>query len=263
MDNQKRFNQVVRDIKDIKIQGANNIAKSALLAYNSLLKTKKAKQQLINARPTEPLLVNVLNKVGKLTNKQILNHFKDVQEKINKSALKLIKNNSIIFTHCHSTAVVKAIIYAKKHGKKFQVYNTETRPLFQGRKTAAELKKAGIRVTIFVDSAMGLALRQAGIILLGADAILKTGAINKIGSNMIAELASKHKIPVYVLADSWKFAKNIKIEERDFREVWKSAPKSIKIRNPAFEKIEKKYIQGIISEFGVLSYDKFLRKVRV
>lgn len=260
MDKQKRFKKIVRDIRSIKIQGANNIAKSALLAY-SLIKTKKAKQQLISARPTEPLLVNVLNKADKLSKKQILNHFKNVQEKINKSALKLIKNNSIVFTHCHSTAVVKALIYAKKKHKKFQVYNTETRPLFQGRKTALELKKAGIRVTMFVDSAVGLALRQSDIILLGADAILKTSVINKIGSNTIAELASRHKIPLYILADSWKFAKHIKIEERDFKEVWKSAPKSIKIRNPAFEKIDKKYIGGIISEFGVLSYDGFLRKV--
>jgi len=260
MNKKKRFDEIVRDIKSIKIQGANNIAKQALLAY-SLIKMPEAKQQLINARPTEPLLVNVLNKADKQTTKEILSHFENVQEKINKSALKLIKNNSIIFTHCHSTAVVKSLIYAKKKHKKFQIYNTETRPLFQGRKTADELRKAGIKVTMFIDSAIGLALKNATIIFLGSDAILKSGAINKIGSSMIAELASKHKIPIYILADSWKFTKNIKIEERDFKEVWKSAPKSIKIRNPAFEKVEKKYIKGIVSEFGVLSFDKFLKKV--
>jgi len=48
----------------------------------------------------------------------------------------------------------------KKQRKKFEVYNTETRPLFQGRKTAKELKGAGIKVTMFIDSAMDIALSK-------------------------------------------------------------------------------------------------------
>ena len=48
----------------------------------------------------------------------------------------------------------------KKHRKKFEVYNTETRPLFQGRKTAQELRKAKIKVTTFVDAAARVALTR-------------------------------------------------------------------------------------------------------
>ena len=173
----------------------------------------------------------------------------------------LIKNCMIIYTHCHSTNVVKALIYAKKKGKRFEVYNTETRPLFQGRTTAKELSKNKIKVTTFVDSALLQAIKNSDVVLLGADAILKSGIINKIGSAAISELAFNHKKPLYVVADSWKFSpKNVKIEERDFREVWKNAPKKIKIRNPAFEKIDKKYIGGIISEKGILRFEKFIKK---
>jgi len=72
----------------------------------------------------------------------------------------LVKNRDVIFTHCHSTNVVNSLIYAKKKGKKFQVYNTETRPLFQGRKTANELKKAGIKVTMLLILLLQLPLKK-------------------------------------------------------------------------------------------------------
>ncbi len=274
MNKKKKINQISKDIKSIKIQGARNIAKAALYAY-SLNPTKKTKQKLISLRPTEPMLVNVLNKLEKFPNeknyKKILEHFDSAQKKINQHVFKLIKLENVIFTHCHSSNVIKALIYAKKKRKKFEVYNTETRPLYQGRKTAKELRKNKIKVTMFVDSALGIALskeqgtKKADKVFLGADAILKSGVINKVGSEVISAIAKENKIPVYIIADSWKFSpRNVKIEERDFNEVWKNLPKNsnIKIKNPSFEKINKKYIKVIISELGVLSYNKFLKKVK-
>ncbi|MCA9487681.1 MAG: translation initiation factor eIF-2B [Nanoarchaeota archaeon] len=263
------FSQVTKDIKDIKIQGARNIAGWALYAY--LLKPKKKSIKILKGlRPTEPMLTNVLNRLekGEDSNK-ILDHFTDAQNEINKFVLKEIKKGDVIFTHCHSTNVVKALINAKKKGKKFEVYNTETRPLFQGRKTASELRKAGIPVTMFVDSAMNVALsRDSGTkkvskVFIGSDALVKEGIINKIGSEMLAILAKKYKIPFYVVADSWKFSnKKVPIENRKLNEVWDKAPKNIKIKNPSFEFVPKEYIKGIISELGNLSYNKFLKVVK-
>lgn len=267
MDNKKRFNKIVEDIKKIKIQSARSIARAALYAY-SLNPTEQAKNTLTSARETEPMLVNVLHKISKMSYRKILKHFDEAQEKINKNVIKLIKHDDVIFTYCHSTNVINSLIYAKKKGKKFEVYNTETRPFFQGLKTAKELEKAGIRVTMFVDAAIAIALerkqgtKRSDMVLLGADAILNDGVMNKTGSGMIAELAKINKIPVYVIADSWKYSSHhLKIEERDFHEVWKRVPRHIKVRNPAFEKVPRKYIKAIISELGILSYNEFLRKV--
>ncbi len=252
-----RFKKIVREIKNIKIQGATNIAKKALHAY-LLIPTKQSKNKLLNSRPTEPMMENVLDLAEKgIPKNQILAHFKEAQDKINKKVFRLIKKGDVIFTHCHSTNVVNALIYAKKKGKKFEVYNTETRPLFQGRKTAHELRKAGIKVTMFVDSALGVALsreqgtKKADKVFLGADAITKEGVVNKIGSEVIANIARDNKIPVYVIADSWKFTSSkIPLEHRELNEVWDNAPKRIKIKNPAFEFIDKKYITKVITEEG-------------
>lgn len=266
----KRFEKILDDIKKIKIQGARNIAKAALYAY-SIYSEDDAKQKLISARPTEPMLFNVMEKTEYQSYKKILWHFDEAQEKINQRVFELIKNNDVIFTHCHSTNVINALIYAKKHGKKFEVYNTETRPLFQGRMTAKQLRKAGIKVTMFIDSALGIAIGRenkkdkiySNKVFLGSDALLNNGIINKIGSGLIAKIAALEKIPVFIIADSWKYSeKKIPIEQRGLNEVWERAPKNIKIKNPTFEFVPKKYITKIISELGTLRYDEFLKEVR-
>ena len=98
-------------------------------------------------------------------------------------------------------------------------------------------------------------------VFLGADALLKEGIINKIGSKTLAELAKIHKIPLYIIADSWKFTKKkVPIEQRSLNEVWDKAPRGIKLKNPAFEFVYKKYITGIATELGLMKYEKFVKK---
>jgi len=266
-EGKRKFNQIVKGIKEVKIQGAKNVAKKALYAY-SLFPTKTSKKKLLSLRPTEPLLFNVLKEVEKISQKEILKHFDSAQDKINKNMFKLIKKGEVIFTHCHSTTVTEALIFAKKK-KKFEVYNTETRPLFQGRKTSRELKKAGIKVTQFVDSAAMIALtkkqdtKKVDKVFIGADAFLKEGVINKVGSGMFSKIAFDSKIPVYIVGDSWKYSpKKVELEQRNFKEVWKKVTKKLhlNIRNPAFEFVPKKYIKAVISELGILKYNDFIKK---
>lgn len=262
------FNKICRDIRSLKIQSATNLARKAFYAYK-LVPTEESKKILLSLRPTEPMLYNLLTKYKDFSYEDLTKKLVDFQNSINEEVFKLIKNGDIIFTHCHASSVISALIYSKKKGKHFEVYNTETRPLYQGRKTSKELRRAGIKVTMFVDSGALIALansggKKANIIFLGADAITKKGVINKIGSGMYAELAKLHKIPFYIVTNSLKYTnKSIKIEQRPKKEVWDNKDnKNIKIINPAFELIPKKLISGIISEYGNLSYDMFLKKVK-
>lgn len=265
MINKIIFNKICNDIKNLKIQSATNLARKAFYAYK-LIPTVESRKKLLSLRPTEPMLYNILNKYNALSYLQLTSKLKEHQENIDEEVFKLIKNEDIIFTHCHASSVMNALIYSKRKGKHFQVYNTETRPKYQGRKTSKELRRAGIKTTMFVDSAALIALTNKGgkkvnLVFLGADAITKKGVINKVGSGMFAELAKIHKIPFYIVSDSLKFSnKQIKIENRSKEEVWNN--KDVKIQNPAFEFIPKEDITGIISEFGLLSFDKFLKNVK-
>ena len=270
MDKLKKFNKICQDIKNLKIQGAENVAIAALQAYH-LNPTKRAVKKLISLRPTEPCLRNAL-KFAQLSPKNIskaIAHFHEARDIIARYATRKIKDNMIIFTHCHSSTVMYVLAEAKRQGKKFIVRNTETRPLFQGRITSKELAKLKIPNTHFVDSALRLALKKADLVLLGADAITAEGkVINKIGSELVCLVADRYDVPVYICADSWKFDPATlygtiePIEYRSAKEIWKNPPKETIVVNPAFEKIAPELITGIISELGILAPEVFVTQVK-
>ena len=257
-----KFSKICEDIKSLKIQGATNVAKEAVNAY-CLKPTKKSIKILTNLRPTEPMLVNSLNVAKKSSIKNVINHFENAQEFINHYIQKLIKNNLVIFTHCHSNTLAKALISSKKNKKVFSVINTETRPLYQGHITSRQLSKAGIKVTTSVDSAILQDIKNSDIVMLGADAVTKKGVINKIGSGLIAKIAHDYKKPLFIVTDSWKYSsKKITIEKRSKNEVWKKSPKGVVIENYAFELIPKKQIKFIVSELGILTHKEFLKNAK-
>jgi ribose 1,5-bisphosphate isomerase len=165
---------------------------------------------------------------------------------------------------------VAALRLAKRQGKKFAVHVTETRPMLQGRITATELASAKIPVTIFADSAGRLALKKADIALLGADAITSEGkVINKIGSELLALVAEKLDVPLYICSDSWKFdPKSVfgferELETRSQKEIWNRPPKGISISNFVFEKIDASLITGIISELGVCKPESLVHDIKI
>jgi ribose 1,5-bisphosphate isomerase len=249
-----------------------------------LCELDNSKRELFATRPTEPLMRNALDYIEKslsgekdtrILKKKLdkvcaetLLRFEATREKIAVLGAKKIENGMVVFTHCHSSTVMRILKKAKAQGKRFEVYNTEARPLMQGRITAKELATAGIKVTHFVDSAANVALGKADVAFLGFDAITSDGVYNKIGSGLFALAAKKQGVPLYACGDSWKFdADNLRgrgegIEARSPKEVWPAAPRGVKIENPCFELIDRELIAGIISELGVHSHKDFIARVR-
>ena len=266
-----------RKIKRLKIQGAENISTAGILALEDVIKRshsfteiEKATKKLISARPTEPQLENYLFYITKYRKnhtqiqtlkeiKRVLKSKKEAHKKVINNGTKLLKKGDIVFTHCHSSNVIGIL---KKY-KRIKVYNTETRPRFQGRKTSNELAKARIPVTHFVDSAARIALKESDIMLLGADSITYSRVYNKIGSELMALTAKNYKVPVYICASLWKFNPHREtIEERPIKEVWKNPQKGVKVKNYAFEKINFHLIKGIVCEEGILKPKKFVKLAR-
>lgn len=254
-----KFKEICEDIKSLKIQGAVSVARKGLEAY-SLRPGKQSIRKLLSLRPTEPMLRNVLDYAERFSvndaSEMIDRHF----ERILFFGKKFIRNKKRVFTHCHSSTVVNVL----KLNKKLKVFNTETRPLFQGRKTAEELSKAGIDVINIVDSAALEYIKRSNAVIVGADAILENGdVINKIGSGMYAEIAFNHRKPVYIIADSLKFTERVvRIEHRIPEEIWSKSMKRLKVDNPSFGIIKAKHITKIISDLGILNVKDFLKEVK-
>ncbi|PKB72938.1 MAG: S-methyl-5-thioribose-1-phosphate isomerase [SAR202 cluster bacterium Io17-Chloro-G7] len=199
-------------------------------------------------------------------------------EKINRrmgeSGKELIPDGGSVLTHCNAGALATAgfgtavgVIRAGwEEGKRFQVFNTETRPFLQGaRLTAWEFQKLGIPSKLIVDSAAGMLMRQGqiGCVITGADRIAANGdTANKIGTYSLAVLARENGIPFYVAAPistidfSLSEGDQIQIEERPQEEVTHlqgvpTAPSGVQALNPAFDVTPNGYVSAIITEVGI------------
>ncbi len=273
----------IQDIKTLKVQGAENIAKTGLTILRDFARTykdddKKFMREFLalaknvsSARPTEPALrqeiffVTEKVKRSKTPKKDTIRlcsfYIKNimlVKKKIALYGSRKIRNNDIIMTHCHSNTVMAIFREAKRQGKKFSVIVTETRPKMQGEKTANDLLRMRVPFIYVVDSAMALFMKQATKVFVGADALLSNGSIvNKIGTEATAIVAKEFRVPVFSAAGTHKFDEKTifgfeePIEERDPKEIWNN--KKIKILNPAFDITSANYISEIITERGVFS----------
>ncbi len=289
--------KICREIKSLKVQGARNVAQAAIRAMalqaeesdaNTIPELKSdmlvAADALARARPTEPMLRNSLRflfvEMGKYKakdlkelkailrqeEKALLNRLNSNSAKIAEFGANEIPKNAVILTHCHSSTVIGVLKRAFDLGKNPSAICLEARPKFQGRITAKELSGIGIPTTLVVDSAVGSVIREATMVLVGADSVLSTGdLINKIGTATVAQIAYDADVPFLCCAELYKFdpltlfGRITEIEEREPKEVAdpKEFPK-VKIRNPAFDRTSAKHISAYVTEKGVVSPQSLL-----
>lgn len=297
---QESIRNTAERIRKLEIQGATNVAIAAIRAIDTMTQQTKAKNRaeflcelaeakavLSASRETEPLLRNairwIVNQVEKSNQKtakglselvssashQFMNCIEDSKERIAEIGSKRLRDGSVIFTHCHSSTVTCLLEKAKHVGRDFEVICTETRPLFQGKITAKELLKSGIKTTMIVDSATRFFMNQVDLVIVGSDAITSEGnVINKIGTSMIALAAHEARTPFYVVSELLKldpattYGDYEKIEERSPEEVWDDPPKGLTIRNPAFDVTKRDFIHGIICEEGIIPPHSALETAR-
>ncbi len=239
----KKLFEDAEKIKSLEIQGASNVAISAIDFLSNYAKRLKCENIekcfeflyngqdiLIDTRPTEPAMKNglkfIMNKLEQEKENIIAEYISDFIDKYKNQYYDMIQNSKkkiaeigarripaaerkfVVMTHCHSSLVTAILMEAKKQGKNFKVINTETQPRLQGRKTAQKLLEVGIEVIHVIDSAMRWAVRhfQVDLILIGADSITSEGTIiNKIGSRLLALVAHEEHVPFYVASPLLKY----------------------------------------------------------
>jgi methylthioribose-1-phosphate isomerase len=204
---------------------------------------------------------------------KILDEDRAMCRRIGEHGATLIPDGARVLTHCNAGALATAgigtalaAIYVAAERGRVEVYADETRPLLQGaRLTAWELQRAGIPVTVLVDSAAAslMAAGEVDLVIVGADRIATNGdAANKIGTYPLAIAAHHHGIPFYVAAPTTTFdaatrsGSEILIEQRHADEVRSAAgvpvaPRDVAAHNPAFDVTPASLITAIVNELGV------------
>lgn len=265
---------------------------------------EKMGDELARSRPTAVNLTWSIERMKRLARQNQSLGIADLKLKLKQEALRireediaanramgdhgqtLLKDGDTVLTHCNAGALATAgfgtalgvVRAAVNAGKRVNVLANETRPFLQGaRLTTWELMQDSIPVKLITDSMCGFFMQKEQIdaVVVGADRIAANGDVaNKIGTYMVAVLASKHQIPFYVAAPistldlSLAHGDEIPIEERSVDEVvriknYRIAPEGVEAAHPAFDVTPHDLVTAIITEKGIArpSYEESLKQL--
>ncbi len=163
---------------------------------------------------------------------------------------------SIVHTYSASSTVRSALLAHAETGAWFQVVLSESRPGGEGARVAVALAERGIPVRLGVDAWLWGAIEEEGILLLGADALLPTAWVNKIGTGALADRARSKGVPVVVCADTSKWlppalAALPRVYDRDPGEIVFRAPDALEAVNVYFEDVPYAALDKLVTERGV------------
>ena len=161
----------------------------------------------------------------------------------------------VLYTYSASSTVRGAIEDHFAAGAWFRVVVSESRPGNEGTRLAAALAERGIPVRMGTDAWLWSAIDDEGLLVVGADMLLPTGWVNKIGTRTLATRARGVGVGVICAADTSKFlppalAALPRTYERDPREIVSETPASLEVENPYFEEIGWESLDLLVTERG-------------
>ncbi|HUP00678.1 MAG TPA: hypothetical protein VM737_04050 [Gemmatimonadota bacterium] len=163
---------------------------------------------------------------------------------------------STVYTYSASSTVRRALEAHYTAGHWFRVLVSEGRPGGEGARMAAALAEKGVPVRLGVDVWLLGAIEDEGAFLVGADALLPTRWVNKLGTAPLAARARDRGVAVVVAADTSKWlppalAALPRVYDRDPAEIVYRPPPSLEAVNPYFEEIPYAALDRLITERGI------------
>ena len=154
---------------------------------------------------------------------------------------------------------VRLCLEALDRSTDLHVVCTEARPLFEGRRMAADLTAAGVEVTLCTDAAVSAVVEASAIqldaIVVGADAVTPRWFVNKCGSRQLIAAVGTDGVPTYVVASRDKFigpmlASELTPSGGPPEEVWRTPPPAVIVANPYFEKVPIEAVAMFVTDAG-------------
>ncbi len=170
------------------------------------------------------------------------------------NAVEHLEDGATLLTHDYSSTVLEALSLATDAGKTFEVYVTEARPRYIGRKTARTLAEMdGVDVTLITDSASGHYLADCDRVVVGMDCIVEETLYNRVGTFPIATAANELDVPVTVLGSASKLITEGFVFENEFRpgsEVLPEPAEGFDVENPAYDATPVSLLESVITDEG-------------
>ena len=170
----------------------------------------------------------------------------------------MLKDGTTILTHDYSSTVLGAIEHATGGGTTIEVYVTEARPRYLGRKTARTLSAVGgVDVTMLTDSACGHYLPDCDRVLVGMDCIVDDTLYNRIGTYPTVATAADLGVPVSVIGAGTKIIEDGFVFENEFRspsEVMREPAEGFAIENPAYDATPTRLLDSVVTDEETIRY---------
>ncbi|MBD3648303.1 MAG: translation initiation factor eIF-2B [Pseudomonadales bacterium] len=250
------------DLVVISLRGLQTIAGRV----NSATELIDTAREMQNARPASASLQNVLDAfcerlqdmkeanlaagVAVICN-DLAEEMITAQDAVAERMATLVEDGETVMTYSMSSSIRRFYEVTHRQNKRVGAIVCESRPGMEGRLMANDLSHLDIETTYITESQVGIFMKQADKVVLGADRLLASGdVVNKAGSLPLALVARHYGVPVYVCADSFKQSSNdvFETEEFDADELELPMMASVKVRNIYLEVLPKDLISQLITD---------------
>ncbi|GMI72359.1 hypothetical protein like AT1G53900 [Hibiscus trionum] len=165
-----------------------------------------------------------------------------------------------ILVHGFSRVVFEVLKTAAQNKKQFRVFCTEGRPDRTGLRLSNELAKLDVPVKLLIDSAVAYTMDEVDMVLVGADGVVESGGIiNMMGTYQIALVSHSMNKPVYVAAESYKFARLYPLDQKDMGPALRTIdfgvpiPSKVEVEKSARDYTPPQYLTLLFTDLGVLT----------
>lgn len=165
-----------------------------------------------------------------------------------------------ILVHGFSRVVLEVLRTAAQSKKLFRVFCTEGRPDRTGLRLSNELAKLDVPVKLLIDSAVAYSMDEVDMVFVGADGVVESGGIiNMMGTYQIALVAKSMSKPVYVAAESYKFARLYPLDQKDMVPALRPIdfgvpiPSKVEVETSARDYTPPQYLTLLFTDLGVLT----------
>ena len=169
-----------------------------------------------------------------------------------------LSDGTTVMTHDYSSTVLEAIEEAVAGGAYLEVYVTEARPRYLGRKTARTLAAIDrVETHLVVDGASGHYLPECDLVLLGMTAIVGERLYNRVGTYPLVATAAHADVPATVVGSSAKIVGDPFQFENEFRspsEVIREPAEGFAVDNPAYDATPVELLDSVVTDEGEVKF---------
>ncbi|PKA65847.1 Methylthioribose-1-phosphate isomerase [Apostasia shenzhenica] len=165
-----------------------------------------------------------------------------------------------VLVHGFSRVVLEVLKLAASNRKNFRVLCTEGRPDRTGLRFSNELAQLRVPVKLLIDSAVAYTMDEVDMVFVGADGVVESGGIiNMMGTYQIALVAHSMNKPVYVAAESYKFARLYPLDQKDLAPALRPIdfgvpiPSGVEVERNARDYTPPQYLTLLFTDLGVLT----------